>query len=130
MSRGEEYIARLLQREGIKFKTEYRIKDLRNGLCRFDFYLPELDVFLEFNGAQHYTFTPHFYDSKSDFLKAQERDRRKISYCLARHKHLYIIPYWDLDSIHKSSDLFQEKYFVKSKFHNDIAYRMQKTKTL
>ena len=87
-------------------------------------------MFIEYNGSQHYIYTSHFYKSKSDFLKAQERDRRKISYCLAREIPLYIIPYWDLDTIHSYKDLFRDSYLARSKFHNDEAYRSHFSKDI
>ena len=119
MSQIEDYIGSILFQEHIHFEREKQIKDLRNGLYRFDFYVPSKHAFIEINGLQHYIYTPHFHKSKSDFLKAKERDRRKIAYCLARGIKLYIIPYWDKEKILKSSDIFQDQYLARTKFHND-----------
>lgn len=123
MSKLEEKIKSILQKKHITFIPEYQPPDLRAGLYRFDFYLPEFNTMLEINGSQHYIYTSHFYKSKSDFLKAQERDRRKISYCLARGIKLYIIPYWDIEHIHTLNDILNPTYLARSKFHNDEAYR-------
>ena len=128
-SQGEQHISSILKKEHIKYEQEKQFKDLYNGLYRFDFFLPNFNVCIEVNGQQHYVYTPYFYTSKSDFLKAQERDRRKISYCLARGINLYIIPYWELENIHTSRDIFKEEYLARSKFHNDEVYRLQKNET-
>lgn len=123
----EKVIQKILIEEKIPFEREKQFKDCYNGLYRFDFFLKEKNIIIECQGAQHYTFTKIFYKNRSDFTKAQERDRRKISYCLSKKISLYCIPYWDIDSIKKFSDITQDKYLAKTKFHNDIVYRQQKT---
>lgn len=128
MSKGEERIASLLRKDRIKFEREKQFKDLRQGLYRFDFYLIDKNILIEFQGQQHYIFVSKFYSNRSDFTKACERDRRKISYCLAKKIPLYIIPYWELENLNSSNDLFQDKFLARSKFHNDIAYRQQKSR--
>ena len=71
-------------------------------------------------------FSPFFHKSRSDFLKAQERDRIKITYCLSHGIKLYCIPYWELDNLSSVEDLFAQKFLAKSKFHNDIVFRTKK----
>ena len=127
-SKGEVKITSILTKEKIKFVREKQFKDLRSGLYRYDFYLPVQNILIEFNGAQHYAFTPYFHKNRSDFLKAQERDRRKMSYALAHRIPLYCIPYWDLETLHSFKDLLRAPYLVTSKFHNDEAWRLQKKK--
>lgn len=126
MSAFEQLVARLLRQAGIIFQQEKNFKDCYNGYYRYDFFLPEKNIVIELNGMQHYQFTKIFYKKKSDFTKAQERDRRKISYCLANNILLYIIPYWEKDNLHYTDDLFQEKFLAKSKFHNDMVWESAK----
>lgn len=64
-------------------------------------------------------YVPHFYKTRQDFLKAKERDRLKNSYCLAHQIKLIRIPYWELDTIKNYSELFNPKFVVKNKYHND-----------
>lgn len=123
---GEQKIASILRKEGIKFVQEYRLEDFRNGQYRFDFWLPDLDIAIEYQGAQHYSYVPYFYKNRSDYLKAKERDRRKISYCLAHKVKLYCIPYWDIDTIESFKDLTRAQYLAKNMFHNDDTWRLQK----
>ena len=56
---------------------------------------------------------------RAKFLRQQENDRRKISYALANNIKMYIIPYWEKENIKNSQDIFQDKFLVKSKWHND-----------
>ena len=121
MSKGEDYIASLLCAAHVKFEREKTYPDLhgkRNVPLRFDFYLPDYQIHIEYDGIQHYQQISQFTNHK-DYLAARERDRKKNSYCLARSLKLYRIPYWELSTIHNFNDLLRPQYLVKSKFHND-----------
>ena len=121
MSKGEDYIASLLRAAHVKFEREKTYPDLhgkRNVPLRFDFYLPDYQIHIEYDGIQHYQQISQFTNHK-DYLAARERDRKKNSYCLARSLKLYRIPYWELSTIHNFNDLLRPQYLVKSKFHND-----------
>ena len=121
-SKGEEKIIQILKKERLKFEREKRFSDLKRGSYRFDFYVegaPSSPCVIEFNGEQHYRFVGKFYQSRKDFEAAKERDRRKISYCLAHQIPIYCIPYWELDEIHTAADLFKEKYRARDKWKND-----------
>ena len=123
MSSLERVVYNILLKEKIPFEREKQFKDCYNGYYRFDYYLPQHNIILEVNGAQHMEYTKFFYKNRSDFLKAKERDRRKISYCLAHDIKMYIIPFWEIDQINSFKDITSEKFSVKSKFHNDIIWR-------
>lgn len=126
MSKGEERIISLLQKGRYKFEREKRFSDLRKGRYRFDFYVVSGRAFqcaIEFNGEQHYRFVSKFYGSRADFKAAQERDRRKISYCLAHNIPLYIIPYWELDNLHTAADLFSPRFRATSRWKNDLDWQ-------
>ena len=127
MSGLEQVICEILRDEKIVFEREKQFKDCYNGLYRFDFYCPDLNIIIEVHGAQHYKYNG-FYGDRSEFLKAQERDRRKISYCLAKKIKIYCIPYWEIQNIHTFQDIVQDKFLAKSKFHNDEVFRLQNNK--
>ena len=93
MSKNEEYILNILLKENIKFIREKTFSDLRKGKYRFDFYLPKYNICLEIDGEQHFKQISKFQKTRTDFLKQQENDRRKNSYCLANNISLYRIPY-------------------------------------
>lgn len=53
LTEGEIYIYDYLKSEKIKFEPQVKIKDLKNDVANFrtaDFYLPNLKVYIEFNG--------------------------------------------------------------------------------
>lgn len=125
-SKFEEVVARLLTNARIPFEREKRFPDLKHGYLRFDFYLPTMNILLEVDGQQHMVYTKIFHKKRSDFTKAQERDRAKNSYALAHEIKLYRIPYWEKDNLKIAEDLFNPKFLVKSKFHNDEVYREYK----
>ena len=121
MSKGEDYIVSLLRTAHVRFEREKTYSDLhgkRNVPLRFDFYLPDYQIHIEYDSEIHFQQVAHFTTHKG-YLAARERDRKKNSYCLARGLKLYRIPYWELSTIHGFDDLFRPQYLVKSKFHND-----------
>ncbi len=113
------HIISILREEKINFFREKTFSDLHKGLFRFDFYLPGYNILIEVDGEQHFTFVHKFYNSNSDFKKMQEHDRIKNSYALAHGIKLYRIPYWEIKNIHNFSDIIQDKFLVKTKWHND-----------
>lgn len=132
MSKGENKIIDLLNAAKIRYEREKTFSDLRGGKFRYDFYLPNVhcgDCIIEFNGEQHYEFVGKFYKDQVEWKKAQGRDMRKISYCLAHKIRLYIVPYWEIDQIKSVNDLFQDKYLAKDQYKNFSDYRTYKAAT-
>lgn len=123
MSSIEKVIFKILNSEGLNFTQEKTFKDFRHGLYRFDFYIPSKKIAIETNGVQHYKFTKPFHKKRSDFTKGQERDRRKIAYCLAKSIKLYCIPYWEIDNIKTFKDICNRKFLATTQYHNDIVWR-------
>ena len=132
MSKGEEKIVNLLQKGRYRFEREKRFKDLKHGLYRFDFYVVggrAIPCILEYNGAQHYQHVKKFHATRAEFEAAKERDRRKISYCLAHGIPLYIIPYRELDNLHTAADLFNPRFRATSRWKNDQDWQKQQNLT-
>ena len=118
MSKYEDKVVALLKAERIAFYREKTFKDLKHGLFRFDFYLPNLQgapAIVEVDGEQH--FKPVF--GRKEFMKGQEHDRRKNSYCLANEIPLYRIPYWEVFKLEGAKDIFTQEHLVKDRWHND-----------
>lgn len=124
MSSYEEKIVSLLKKSKLKFEREKTFNDLKNGRYRFDFYVYVQGgpVIVEVNGEGHYRLIPKFHKSRKDFLGQRERDRRKISYCLANRIPIYCIPYWEIENITSAADLFQDKFLAKTRWKNDVDY--------
>ena len=115
----EEKVIQLLKQSGIKFQREKTFSDLKGGSFRYDFYLPTLNICIEVDGEQHFKQINRFQKTRADFLKQQEHDRIKNSYCLAHNIPLYRIPYWEIKNLTIPTLLFQNKFKVASKWHND-----------
>lgn len=127
-SKGEEKIISILKKEKISFEREKKFQDMKkygNNL-RLDFYLSKEKIAIEFNGEIHYQQIKPFHQNESDFKKRQEYDRYKISYCLSHNIKLYIVPYWEIDKIEESCDLFQDKFLARSRWKNDLDWQQYK----
>lgn len=119
MSKNEEKIVKILLQEKISFVREKTFQDLKNGKFRFDFYLPKEKILIEIDGEQHFKQIKKFQKTRQDFLKQQERDRRKNSYCLANNIPLYRVPYWEIENINCFKQIIKKEFLVKNKWHND-----------
>lgn len=119
MSKYEESVIKMLKQGQIFFVREKTFSDLKHGLFRFDFYIPNLNgapAIVEVDGEQH--FKPVY--GRQSFLKGQEHDRRKNSYCLANNIPLYRIPYWEIKNLRTVDDIFKDEFLVKTRWHNDF----------
>ncbi len=125
MSKGEDKIANILSRENYGFYREYISSELRGkkGVAlRYDFAVfknNKLICFIEVNGEQHYQQVKHFQKNRASFDRQRARDRKKIEFALNKGIPLYIIPYWELENIHKFKHITQDKFLAKSIWHND-----------
>lgn len=119
MSKNEEKIVKILLQEKISFVREKTFQDLKNGKFRFDFYLPKENIIIEIDGEQHFKQIKKFQKTRQDFLRQQERDRRKNSYCLANNIPLYRVPYWEIENINCFKQIIKKEFLVKNKWHND-----------
>lgn len=126
MSKTEDKIQEIFQSAGIPCIREKTFPDLKKGQLRFDFYLPTMNVLVEYDSEIHFQKVPKFHRTYNDFSHAQENDRIKNSYALAHLIPLYRVPYWTLSNIKTVSDILSPQFLVKSKWHNDIVYREYK----
>jgi hypothetical protein len=97
-SKGEILIKNWLKEHNIIYKSEYLVKFpfvvKKKPFVFIDFYLPEHNVFIEYNGKQHYEYVPYFHKSKEDFEKQRFRDNVVRDYCSQKEIILIEIPYW------------------------------------
>jgi hypothetical protein len=59
-----------------------------------DCYNEELRIALEYNGQQHYTYTPYFHKTKKNFYSQVHRDDWKRARCRELGIRLIEVPYW------------------------------------
>lgn len=95
-SKGEWIIANILEENNISFEKQKSFDDLRNlvhGVPRFDFFIPNGNYLIEYDGEQHFVHTNLGWNDKEHFEKVQERDKLKNEYCKKNKIPLIRIPY-------------------------------------
>ena len=104
LSNGETIIKKFLEDCSINFKQQYALpnEDLfcSNKKLFVDFFLPDLNTIIEFNGDQHYR-PVEMWGGKEQFEKQQRRDNAVRSYCEDHNITLIEIPYKDMANIEK-----------------------------
>jgi len=96
-SKGEKAVATYLDDHNIEYEREYTLPNppFRH---RYDFYLPVLNILIEFDGEMHYKAIEHF--GGEDTLKEyQERDEAKDNLAESRNIQLIRIPYYEVDEL-------------------------------
>ena len=97
-SKGEIQIRKILNNLNIKFKPQHKFADCTNKKeLPFDFYLPEHNTCIEYQGEQHYKPVKHF-GGAIKFLKTKTNDSIKLKYCLNNDIKLIIVN--DIDKIY------------------------------
>ena len=102
-SKGEKEIRNFLIKNNIKYESQKKFKDCKNiSYLKFDFYLPELNTCIEYDGEQHFMIK-EYWGGEKEFTKIQERDKIKNEYCMKNNIHLLRIKYDDniLDELNK-----------------------------
>jgi hypothetical protein len=95
-SKGENEVGKYLDDNNIDYIKEKKFDDL--GLKRFDFYLPNLNMCVEYDGIFHFE-AFDFNGGEETLIKTQEYDMIKNQYCEDNNIKLLRIPYWDFDNI-------------------------------
>lgn len=81
-SKGELLINNFLISNNIFFKPQYKFPYCKNiRVLPFDFYLPDYNICVEFDGMQHYKSVKHFGGDKI-FIEQQLKDKIKSDYCI------------------------------------------------
>ena len=94
-SKGEKEIREWLINNKIKYKPQHRFPECKNILTLpFDFYLPEHNTCIEFNGRQHYE-PINKWGGIENLKEIQRRDKIKMEYCQNNNIPLIIIKYND-----------------------------------
>lgn len=95
ISKGEKIIRKWLLENKVKFVSQKKFKDCRNNLpLPFDFYLPEHNACIEFDGRQHFESIKHF-GGDDGFKKRLINDNLKNEFCKKNKIDLYRIKYND-----------------------------------
>lgn len=101
-SKGEAKIIKILSENNINYSTQKTFKDclsINNVPLRFDFYLTDLNILIEYDGEQHFKSRKNGYFTSSRLSEIQNNDAIKNNYCKSRNIKLVRIPYTDFDII-------------------------------
>jgi len=99
-SKGERKIEEILKKLKLNFKIEVKVFETQ---LRFDFYLPDYNLAIEYDGIQH--FKNSFEFSKENLKKTKRRDFLKNKLCHIYKINLIRIPYWEYNNL--------ENYLIK-----------------
>ena len=95
---GEKKIRMYLENRNIAFDQEKWFSDCRDiNPLPFDFYLPNSNQIIEFDGRQHFDQSSLFYHTP--FSEQKSHDEIKNKYCEHNNIKLLRIPYWEINNI-------------------------------
>lgn len=102
LSVGEKKICTFLEKYRIKYEVEKEFKGLTGNYenLRFDFYLVNKNICIEYDGIQHFKYVEEF--DKGDYSLLEKRityDKLKDDYCLNNKIELLRIKYTNLNRI-------------------------------
>jgi Zn finger protein HypA/HybF involved in hydrogenase expression len=101
VSKGEKYIIKYLDKNDIKYYHQYGFDTCKyiNKLT-FDFYLPDYNLCIEFDGRQHFEPVEHFGGQK-EFESCVKRDNSKNNWCEENNLRLVRIPYTQILNVNE-----------------------------
>lgn len=91
-SRGEVCAADIFNELGVKYQVQKKFEDFD---MRFDFYLPDYNIVIECDGAQHFRSINSEWNSETKLQETRARDKMKQEYCKKYNITLIQIPFWD-----------------------------------
>lgn len=113
-SKGEYKISQILIENNIQFEQEKTFNTCRfpdsQILARYDFYLPDFNLLIEYDGIQHYFCQKNkSLNNKENFKQLQQRDLFKTQLAKENNIKLKRIPYYDYNKITLEYILNQEE---------------------
>lgn len=98
-SKGETKIFKLLTDNNIKFEKNYKFRECKfKNELPFDFYLPDFNICIEYDGELHFKEIKNF-GGKNKLLDYQRNDQIKNDFCSINNIKLLRIKYTDFDKI-------------------------------
>jgi len=96
-SKGEDKISEYLDKKDIEYVREHKIYPFK---FRYDFFLPKLNILIEYDGRQH--FEPvNEWGGVDHFVETHRRDKEKTMLAKEENIRLVRIPYFKFKSINK-----------------------------
>lgn len=105
-SNGEKKIFSILVGNNIQFERQKMFNDCKYiKSLRFDFYIPEYNMCIEYNGQQHYIEVKS-WGGEENYLLNVKKDKIKNDYCIDNNINLIIVSYTD-DIYAKLNNFFE-----------------------
>jgi len=101
LSKGENNIKLILENNNINYEIQKKFDDCKsdkNYPLKFDFYLPNINTCIEFDGKQHFNAIKYF-GGELTLNGITLRDDMKSKYCKNNNIHLIRIPYTEINNI-------------------------------
>ena len=102
-SKGETKIKEILIKLNISFETQKTFNSCRfedtNQLARFDFYLPDYNIIIEYDGEQHFHSKNSGWSNDDQLIYTQNHDKFKNLWCYKNNIKIIRIPYTLFDKI-------------------------------
>jgi len=93
-SHGEKIIRIYLQKNDIFYISQKRFSDCKDKReLPFDFYLPDFNMCIEYDGKQHFDFKCNFNKNNNNYDKMKKHDKIKNNYCNENNINLLRIKY-------------------------------------
>lgn len=111
VSRGEKKIKEILEMNNVEYVFQKRFSDCKHiKTLRFDFWLPEFNVLIEYDGLQHYE-PIEYFGGEIVFESQQIKDEIKNNYASENGIKLLRIPYHDIDRV---SDILENNLILNN----------------
>lgn len=131
ISKGEQIIEKYLIKHKINYIAQESFDDCKNiKKLKFDFYLPDLQILIEFDGKIHFEGV-EYLGGQNSFEHRFKSDSIKNEYCKNNQKYLFRIAYTDIKQINELMDKYlntNKHEFVE--FSNAKLYNYVKNKML
>lgn len=100
-SKGEEKIIQILSENKVRYIYQHKFDNCKfKKVLTFDFFLPEYNILIEYDGRQHYEIS-EFFGGLDEFIRVKIRDTVKDMYCKENNIKLIRIPYWEYKNLKK-----------------------------
>jgi very-short-patch-repair endonuclease len=126
LSKGEMKIKSYLVTTGYNYEIEKEFDDLVNpktgAKLRFDFFLPDYNAVIEFDGFHHYSERSKYHDNRNSFVRQKVRDNIKDKYCENKGMHLIRISCFDNSKMYR---IINERLKQIDNEHKEQEYNSQ-----
>lgn len=113
MSSGEVLVSKVLDKMNIHYQIQKKFAECKDKKpLAFDFYLPDLNVLIEYDGEHHFKMLPRCKDHSQNMIQYEiikAHDSLKNQFCVKNKIPLVRIPYWENNNIEN---------FLKEKLDN------------